>query len=424
MDPSPTISVIIPTHDRPNWLMEAVASVQAQTLKDFEIILVVSNADQRTHAAVDQLCTMRSVRAIRTKDATASAARNRGLESANGEWCAFLDDDDIWMRDKLNVQLSAAKATRAELVGCNYLRFNNTGDIPNSGYDPRPEGLTYAEALMLDNYIAGGSTPLVRTHVLHQLGGFDEQIVGAEDWDMWRRVSWNYHVHFVDQVLVKYRVHDHNKSRDPSKKISGLAANFAKILRDAPPHLHHMIPLSKQRCVERLVNWLVEEGTFARDFDKSLLAELSKAKGEVDELRADGRRLQGSLDEIQKLLREHYEPEILRLKSANNMLEGERKKFRQEIVDYRAQVLYYAYELSLIGQRIDSLKAQIQEMERVKREWFEPRIQALEAQITKSSFWRSSRLYRAHRKVLRPIEKRLRPIRRALKSAMETKMNR
>ncbi len=115
----PTVSVIIPTQNRPQWLVAAVESVCAQTFQDFEIIVVLKNADRETYAAVDPLSADSRVRVLKTNEPTVSGARNRGLELARGDWVAFLDDDDIWLPDKLAVQLAAARETDADLVTCN-----------------------------------------------------------------------------------------------------------------------------------------------------------------------------------------------------------------------------------------------------------------------------------------------------------------
>src|ERR1700710_959363 len=97
----PAISVVIPTRNRAAWLVQAVESVLAQTFQDIEIILALNSADSETHAASDRLNADPRVRSVRTNDSTASAARNRGIELAASDWIALLDDDDLWLPNKL-----------------------------------------------------------------------------------------------------------------------------------------------------------------------------------------------------------------------------------------------------------------------------------------------------------------------------------
>ena len=259
----PAISVIIPTQNRPTWLAQAVESVCAQTFQDIEIILSLNNADSETHAEADRLSADPRVRSVRTNVSSASAARNRGLEVAGSDWIAFLDDDDLWMPNKLEVQLAAAKQTGADLVTCNFVHFGEAGDIESSGLAPLPRGLSLPEALILGNYVSGGSAALVTLAALRRLGGFDDQIVAVEDWDMWRRLSWDHAIHFEDQVLVKYRRHNANKGSDPVLVLAGESVHFGKMLRDTPARFNHMLPEAKRRYFDRITNILAAEGLVA-----------------------------------------------------------------------------------------------------------------------------------------------------------------
>src|SRR2546430_7784776 len=104
------------------------------------------------------------------EDSTLAASRNFGLRFATGEWIAFLDDDDIWLPDKLEVQLAAAKRTGADLVTCNFCFFNQDGVIAHAALPPVPSGLNFAEALMIGNYVSGGSSVLVKADMLRSHG--------------------------------------------------------------------------------------------------------------------------------------------------------------------------------------------------------------------------------------------------------------
>ncbi len=305
----PTVSVIIPTQNRPQWLVTAINSVYAQTFQDFEIIAVLKNADRETQAAADRLGADSRVRVLKTNEPTVSGARNRGLELARGDWLAFLDDDDIWLANKLEVQLAAARETGADLVTCNFIQFNDAGDIAPSGLTPRPSGLSITEALMLDNYVSGGSAALVRTAVMRQLEGFDEHIAAMEDWDMWRRLSWDHRIHFVDQVLVKYRRHNANKGSNPALTLPAAAVHFAKQMRDTPPRLRHMLPAVKLQFFNRLMNILVAEQLIERQVDparwrainaerESLVAKYEALEIDADGLRAERDELRAQYDAL------------------------------------------------------------------------------------------------------------------------------
>ncbi len=256
----PSVSVVIPTQNRARFLQQAVASVLNQTFGDLEIIIVLKGADAETIAITDRLSANPKIRSVAMAESTVAAARNLGIKSALGEWIAFLDDDDIWLPRKVELQLAAAKEKRADFVICGYVWFNDSGDIDISGPPPRPTGLTFAEALMLGNYVSGGSGPIVKAEAISSIGGFDEQIIYCEDWDLWRRLSWHHQIHYVDQVLFKYRRHTTNLSGDYDYMLPGLALHFGKLLRDTPPELRHMLPAAKSRFFDMVMHNLLAQG--------------------------------------------------------------------------------------------------------------------------------------------------------------------
>ena len=100
----PMVSVIIPTFNRAALVREAVASVKAQTYRDYEILVV---DDASTDDTREALAAGREVRVLRQADRRGvAAARNRGIAAARGEWLAFLDSDDLWLPEKLARQMA------------------------------------------------------------------------------------------------------------------------------------------------------------------------------------------------------------------------------------------------------------------------------------------------------------------------------
>jgi len=116
------ISVIIPTAHRPHLVTRAVKSALAQSLTNLEVVVVIDGPDPETMQALGAIADRR-VRLIQNTLPLGSAgARNVGVEAAQGEWVAFLDDDDEWLKDKLELQLAATSADRVGIVSClNYV---------------------------------------------------------------------------------------------------------------------------------------------------------------------------------------------------------------------------------------------------------------------------------------------------------------
>src|SRR5262249_16973965 len=150
---------------------EAVESVLAQTFQDFEIVIVLNGASAEAAEMGRRLGARPKIKVVEMEDSTLAASRNFGLRFVETEWVAFLDDDDIWLPDQLALQLAAAAQTGADLVACNFAAFNQDGDIPGAGLEPLPEGMSFAEGLVLENYLSGGSTVLVKSEAIRARGG-------------------------------------------------------------------------------------------------------------------------------------------------------------------------------------------------------------------------------------------------------------
>ncbi|HEY4406857.1 MAG TPA: glycosyltransferase family 2 protein [Xanthobacteraceae bacterium] len=234
------VSVIIPTQRRPQMLREAAASVLSQTHKDLELIIVLDAATAAAVAASQAIAAADiRVRLIFCEKRSASAARNAGIAVALGEWVAFLDDDDLWLPEKIERQLSEAEAGDADLVGCGMALFDGDGIIRKIG-NSAPVDIPLNEALTIYNFL-GASGTMARTRVIRQLGGFDETMRSCEDWDMWRRIGWHHRVAWVPHVLAKYRIHEGSKSRDPARMMRAELRVLLKLTFDTPPKLRRLI---------------------------------------------------------------------------------------------------------------------------------------------------------------------------------------
>src|SRR5262245_41526232 len=169
-------------------LRDAVGSVRAQrSFSDYELI-AVSNGESNPQAS-HQVARQYACKFIQLAKGNRSLARNIAIEQARGEWIAFLDDDDLWHRNKLVLQLAFAADTGADCVFTDFvLRDVNTGIERNHHIAPvnavRCKGLSAPESFMVWRAGTGGcSTALIRRQVLLDLGCFDTKMVLCEDWD-------------------------------------------------------------------------------------------------------------------------------------------------------------------------------------------------------------------------------------------------
>lgn len=203
MSRRPLISVVIPTFNRVESVMAALKSVLAQTYGEFEVIVVDDGSTDGTSEAFQQVispeCTSgQEVRYIYQVNQGPSAARNKGIAEAKGEWIAFLDSDDEWLPQKLEWQLRAIDKFNDKCCAC----ITDARLVDNLGMDTtvfRESGKGYAETLGTDCQATESlvktrepfwiSTLMVRTDIVKRVGCFDSVIGYAEDHDLLFRLS-------------------------------------------------------------------------------------------------------------------------------------------------------------------------------------------------------------------------------------------
>jgi glycosyltransferase involved in cell wall biosynthesis len=207
----PKVSVIIPTYNCREYLIEAIDSVLGQTYQDFEIIVV---DDGSTDGTGDSLAVRYGdkVRYVWQENQRMPAARNTGIALAKGKYLAFLDSDDLFLELKLETQVNFLNThPDIDLVigGCEYI--DESGNCLRVS-QPRPN----QEEIDLESIIFRGIWPihagLIRQNWVKQINGFDPSLVVAqEDIDFWIRLSLaGCRMAWEPKVVCQYRIHNNN----------------------------------------------------------------------------------------------------------------------------------------------------------------------------------------------------------------------
>jgi glycosyltransferase involved in cell wall biosynthesis len=236
----PLVSVIIPTYNRADYVVQAVESVLCQTYGNIETIIVDDGSTDNTAEVLsnyqDQINYIYQERSERSK------ARNEGFRHSKGDYIAFLDSDDAWLPTKVEQQVWVLN--EEPNVGLVYaaVKFIDINGAPHCGelwWDEPVRKVLY-EDLMTHNVITGSlSTIMVRRECLDRAGLFDESMNICEDLDLYRRIAAHYKFHKIDSVLVKIRIHEDNTQRDLSAMAKGWEATICKISRDTPPEFEY-----------------------------------------------------------------------------------------------------------------------------------------------------------------------------------------
>lgn len=199
----PLVSVVIPVYNREALVARAIDSVLGQTFEDFEVLVVDDASTDGTPGVVRQYDDER-VRYLRQKtNRGVSAARNRALREARGAFIAFLDSDDTWMPEKLELQVRRFQEL-PEDVGLLYTGVETVeGDGGGRIDRPAYRGDVYRELLTV-NRIYTTSGVMIRAEAAETVGYFDEKAPANEDWDYWVRVARHFKVDYVEDVLMRY----------------------------------------------------------------------------------------------------------------------------------------------------------------------------------------------------------------------------
>jgi len=204
---APLVSVVVPTRNRAELVERAVASIVRQSWSTWEAIVVDDASTDTTQAVLDGIAERDPrVRVVRNETATGgSAARNRGIELAEGELLAFLDDDDEWLPTKLAAQVEFLLAQPS--VGAVSCWHTIDDDSPFGPAIYRgPTDITLDD-LYWDNFLGSASFLVWRRAAFSDEPRFDPAMPSAQDWDVWLQCADRAAVAVVPQVLCRYAAH-------------------------------------------------------------------------------------------------------------------------------------------------------------------------------------------------------------------------
>jgi teichuronic acid biosynthesis glycosyltransferase TuaG len=215
------ISIIMPTYNGEQFIAQSIMSVLEQTFKDFELIVVDDGSTDRTAEIVTDLQRQDDrIKLFRQENAGQAAARNTGITSSQGDLIAFLDQDDLWLEQKLEIQTKALEASGADVVF--------SGGYIFSGADLASEAMSFAQ---VEGELSGPEmfrlsfvenripilTAIVRKEALAKVGPLevDRRYQNADDYDLWLRLAAaGASFLALSERLVRYRMHPAQASRN------------------------------------------------------------------------------------------------------------------------------------------------------------------------------------------------------------------
>jgi len=200
------VSIVIPTHKRPELLKKAIESALNQTYGQTEIIVVDDNSSDSTEQVVKDF-NKENVRYFRNEISLGGAGtRNVGIENSQGEFIAFLDDDDIWYPDKIELQVQKVKENDNNVLCTCGLQVVYVAENLKYFNFPKLYDITFKK-MLLNNRVGITSTVMVRRSALDESGFFDTALPAREEYELWIRLSRAGNFTSVDKPLLDYYIH-------------------------------------------------------------------------------------------------------------------------------------------------------------------------------------------------------------------------
>lgn len=240
---TPAVSIVIPARDRCALLAETLDSVFAQRFDDCEVLVVDDGSIDGTAELLASFGD--GIRVLHGGGAGVAAARNEAIGSSRGRYVAFLDSDDLWHPQKLEIQVRRLEADAGiALVFSDYHTF----EIDSDGQRRCVETMEHRgdvdfAALFRKNFI-GASTVVVRREVFDAVGLFDTHLDRGSDFEMWLRIARRYRIAQVPRMLVEYRRHPKSLS---GTDVEGVLWTYREVtgrLIDSEPDVLERIGLS------------------------------------------------------------------------------------------------------------------------------------------------------------------------------------
>ena len=243
----PAVSIILPTFNRLQYLPAAVESVFNQSFHDWELLIADDGSGPETRAYLQTLEDPPRVKVLWfSHTGNPPAIRNSALREAQGEYVAFLDSDDLWQPNKLELQIESLRHRMVrEWSYTGYSLVNDSGgplSVQHAKQCPVIDGRILDQLVKEEAFVMQSSV-LARRELVERVGGYDEGLPVCGDYELWIRLAVQSEVDFVDKPLVFVRRHAEHYSDDVTAlqdlahalmkiTLSGVASHLDSVLRN------------------------------------------------------------------------------------------------------------------------------------------------------------------------------------------------
>lgn len=238
------VSIVVPTYNHSIYLKRALESIINQTYENWEVIVIDNHSTDNTFEVIANFKNNRIKYLKVHNKGIIAISRNIGIKSANGEWIAFLDSDDWWTRDKLEICIQSINEKVDFIYHDLEIIANKSRIFSRKKIKSRRLKKPVLIDLLTEGNAIGNSSVFVRKKILDEINGIDEskELVAAEDYNTWLRIAkLTDQFVYLKKRLGYYLVHDQSVSKkDMSiparyaiKEFSGLLTQYQKTKQEA-----------------------------------------------------------------------------------------------------------------------------------------------------------------------------------------------
>lgn len=200
MKKKPFFSIIIPTYNRREFLKIAIESVLAQSFHDYQLIIADDGSSDKTSQLIKNYC-LPEIEYFYQKNQGPAAARNLGIKKARGKYICFLDSDDRFRKNKLEVVFEYIKKNpEYKIFHTEEIWYRMGKILPQKKRHKKPSGSIFKEAACL--CLVSISTAVIKKEVFQSVGLFDQSFPACEDYDFWLRATSKYKLFLVPEYLT------------------------------------------------------------------------------------------------------------------------------------------------------------------------------------------------------------------------------
>ncbi|EIF6290040.1 glycosyltransferase [Clostridium perfringens] len=279
LDKNCLVSIIIPTYNRADRILKTLKSAINQSYKNIEIIIIDDNSDDNTEQIVKKYLNDKVHYYKNKVNLGGAKSRNVGVKKSNGDIIAFLDSDDEWLENKIQLQIE--KFLKNKDVGMVYTKYLLINEITGEKikFDCEKVFEKDFHSLLCQNYIGTTSSICIKKDIFEQIGGFDENLPSCQDWDLYIRIAQVCKIEKVEDICLNYYFHNNSITGNSKNTIIGHNIIIKKINSILEKNKLEEEKIIKSYNFRRMANVymknrMIKEGR--KNFKKSMLYKFNK----------------------------------------------------------------------------------------------------------------------------------------------------